>query len=76
MGKYFDELKRAMDYLAEQPDTMFLGQAVAYKGTAMTNTLSSFPSGLKPFDCGAQLTLSTPREGPFCSDKDQDCPSP
>jgi len=43
MGKYFDELKRAMDYLAEQPDTMFLGQAVAYKGTAMTNTLSDVP---------------------------------
>ena len=40
MGKYFDELKRAMDYLGEQDDTMFLGQAVAYKGTAMTNTLS------------------------------------
>ena len=39
MGKYFDELKRAMDYLGEQSDTLFLGQAVAYKGTAMTNTL-------------------------------------
>jgi len=43
MGKYFDELKRAMDYLGEQPDTFFLGQAVAYKGTAMTNTLSDVP---------------------------------
>ena len=43
MGKYFDELKRAMDYLGEQPDTFFLGQAVAYKGTAMTNTLSGVP---------------------------------
>ena len=39
MGKYFDELKRAMEYLGDQPDTLFLGQAVAYKGTAMTNTL-------------------------------------
>jgi len=39
MGKYFDELKRAMDYLGEQEDTIFLGQAVEYKGTAMTNTL-------------------------------------
>ena len=39
MGKYFDELSRAMDYLNQQPDTLFLGQAVAYKGTAMTNTL-------------------------------------
>tara|TARA_R110002020_G_scaffold149972_3_gene326452 strand:+ start:8195 stop:8734 length:540 start_codon:yes stop_codon:yes gene_type:complete len=39
MGKYFEELKRSMDYLGEQPDTLFLGQAVGYKGTAMTNTL-------------------------------------
>ena len=39
MGNYFDELKRSMEYLGEQSDTMFLGQAVEYKGTAMTNTL-------------------------------------
>jgi len=39
MAKYFDELKRSMEYLASQDDTMFLGQAVAYKGTGMTNTL-------------------------------------
>ena len=39
MGKYFDELSRAMKYLGQQKDTIFLGQAVEYKGTAMTNTL-------------------------------------
>ena len=44
MGYYFDELKRAMDYLGEQDDTFFLGQAVAYKGTAMTNTLKGVPN--------------------------------
>jgi len=43
MGRYFDELKRAMDYLAEQENTLFLGQAVAYKGTAMSNTLADVP---------------------------------
>jgi pyruvate/2-oxoglutarate/acetoin dehydrogenase E1 component len=43
MGKYFDELKRSMDYLAKKPNTVFLGQAVAYKGTAMTNTLKDVP---------------------------------
>ena len=43
MGKYFDELKRSMDYLGRQPDTMFLGQAVEYAGTAMTNTLAAVP---------------------------------
>jgi pyruvate/2-oxoglutarate/acetoin dehydrogenase E1 component len=37
--KYFDELKRAMDWLSEKPDTIFLGQAVEYPGTAITNTL-------------------------------------
>ena len=43
MGKYFDELERAMEWLGEQHDTMFLGQAVEYKGTAMTNTLAKVP---------------------------------
>ena len=38
--KYFDELKRAMNWLAEKDDTIFLGQAVEYPGTAMTNTIS------------------------------------
>jgi pyruvate/2-oxoglutarate/acetoin dehydrogenase E1 component len=38
--KYFDELKRSMDWLASQPNTVFLGQAVEYPGTAMTNTLT------------------------------------
>ena len=36
--KYFDELKRSMEYLAEDPTAIFLGQAVAYAGTAMSNT--------------------------------------
>jgi len=43
MGKYFDELQRAMTYLGEQEDTV-LGQAVAYAGTAMTNTLKGVDS--------------------------------
>jgi pyruvate/2-oxoglutarate/acetoin dehydrogenase E1 component len=37
--KYFDELKRSMDFLAQDPRTVFIGQAVAVPGTAMTNTL-------------------------------------
>lgn len=37
--KYFEELKRSMNFLAEDPRTVFLGQAVAVAGTAMTNTL-------------------------------------
>lgn len=37
--KYFEELKRAMEWLAQKQDTLFLGQAVEFDGTAMTNTL-------------------------------------
>ena len=35
MGKYKDELKKAMELLASHPKTIFLGQAVEYPGTAM-----------------------------------------
>ena len=41
--KYFDELKRSMDFLAQDPRTVFMGQAVAEPGTAMTNTLKDVP---------------------------------
>lgn len=41
--KYFDELRRSMDWLGEKPNTMFLGQAVEFPGTGMTNTLSEVP---------------------------------
>lgn len=37
--KYFDELKRSMEYLANDDRTVFLGQAVAVPGTGMSNTL-------------------------------------
>ncbi len=37
--KYFDELKRSMEWLGEKSNTLFLGQAVEYAGTGMTNTL-------------------------------------
>jgi pyruvate/2-oxoglutarate/acetoin dehydrogenase E1 component len=36
---YYDELCRAMIYLAREPKVIFMGQAVAVKGTAMSNTL-------------------------------------
>lgn len=38
--KYFDELKRSMNWLGEKSDTIFIGQAVEYAGTGMTNTLN------------------------------------
>lgn len=42
--RYFDELKRSMDFLAQDPRTVFLGQAVAVAGTAMSNTLKDVPA--------------------------------
>ena len=41
--KYAEELTRAMTWLGEKEDTFFLGQAVEYKGTAMTGTLKDVP---------------------------------
>ena len=43
--RYKDELIRAMDYLTQDPRTIFLGQAVAYPGTGMSETLASVPKG-------------------------------
>ena len=43
MKKYFDEIKRSMDFLGKKKDTIFIGQAVEVPGTAMSNTLKSVP---------------------------------
>ena len=43
MSKYFDEISRSMNWLGEQGNSFFLGQAVAVAGTAMRNTLTSVP---------------------------------
>ena len=45
--KYFDELKRSMNYLSEHEKVIFIGQAVEYAGTAMTNTLADVPEEKK-----------------------------
>tara|TARA_Y100001970_G_C14205305_1_gene843592 strand:+ start:235 stop:771 length:537 start_codon:yes stop_codon:yes gene_type:complete len=37
--KYFDELKKSMEWLGTKNDTLFLGQAVEVPGTAMFNTI-------------------------------------
>lgn len=60
--KYFDELKRAMTFLGQHPDTIFIGQAVEYAGTAMTNTLVDVPPEKKlemPVMEDFQMGLST-----------------
>ena len=38
--EYFKELKKSMEYMAKSEKTIFIGQAVEYAGTAMSNTLT------------------------------------
>mgnify|MGYP003956599097 CR=1 FL=1 len=37
--KYFEELKKSMEFLAKNKKTFFIGQAVEVQGSAMRNTL-------------------------------------
>ncbi|MBM3233330.1 hypothetical protein FJZ18_04155 [Candidatus Pacearchaeota archaeon] len=39
MGDYFDELKKSMQFLAQDIRVIFVGQTVGYKGTAFFKTL-------------------------------------
>lgn len=41
--KYFDELKRTMEWAAKQDKVIFLGQAVGVPGTFMFNTIKDIP---------------------------------
>lgn len=41
--KYFDEVKRTMEWAAKQPNVVFMGQAVGVPGTFMYNTLKDTP---------------------------------
>jgi pyruvate/2-oxoglutarate/acetoin dehydrogenase E1 component len=42
--KYIEEVQKGMDFLAEDPRTIFMGQAVEYKGTALTHQVKNYPS--------------------------------
>jgi pyruvate/2-oxoglutarate/acetoin dehydrogenase E1 component len=73
MGRYMDELIRSMDYLAESPDTVFLGQAVAIAGTAMRNTLLNVKEDKlielpveEEFQLGLSIGLSLNQRIPIC----------
>ena len=41
--KYKDELIRAMEYIAQDENAIFLGQSVKYSGNAIFNTLQTIP---------------------------------
>ena len=60
--RYGDELRRAMTWLGQQEHTIFLGQAVAYPGTAITATLADVPKDKLlelPVMEDAQMGMST-----------------
>jgi pyruvate/2-oxoglutarate/acetoin dehydrogenase E1 component len=42
--RYFEALKDTMNWLSRQDNSLFIGQAVAVPGTAMSNTLSDISS--------------------------------
>lgn len=45
--KYFDELVRSMEWLGQQPNTIFLGQSLKYPGTGMYKTVGQVPDEKK-----------------------------
>ena len=60
--EYNDELKRAMNWLGEQDNTLFLGQAVCYAGTGCYDSLTEVPSNKKmefPVAENFQIGVST-----------------
>ena len=40
--KYQEEVQKGMDLFAEQPNSIFIGQAVEYKGTALTRQVNEY----------------------------------
>lgn len=42
--KYIEEVQKGMDFLAQDPRTIFMGQAVEYKGTALTHQVKNYPA--------------------------------
>ena len=45
--KYVEHLVKSMEYLAEDPRTVFIGQSVAYSGNSIFNTLKTIPNERK-----------------------------
>jgi len=43
--KYSEEIVKAMSMLADNPKTIFIGQAVEYEGTGLYDSLSHIPKG-------------------------------
>tara|TARA_R110000824_G_scaffold22535_7_gene82407 strand:+ start:1736 stop:2269 length:534 start_codon:yes stop_codon:yes gene_type:complete len=60
--KYIDHLVRAMEFLAEDQNVLFLGQSVSYSGNSIYNTLKTIPDNRKietPVFEETQMGIST-----------------
>jgi pyruvate/2-oxoglutarate/acetoin dehydrogenase E1 component len=60
--KYVDHLIKSMEYLAEDPRTIFIGQSVKYSGNSIFNTLKTISDDRKietPVFEETQMGLST-----------------
>ena len=44
---YIDEVNKGMEYLNSHEDTIFIGQAIEYKGTALTHQVKDFDESKK-----------------------------
>jgi len=42
--KYIEEVQKGMDLLVEQPNSIFIGQAVEYKGNAIYQQIKNYPN--------------------------------
>ena len=49
--KYFEELKKSMNFLGSKKNTIFIGQAVEVAGTAMSNTLKGIKKKIIRVTC-------------------------
>lgn len=61
-SSYLDELTEAMTWLGQQPDTLFIGQQVAYDGVATYKTFAEVPDDRKiefPVAENLQVGVST-----------------
>ncbi|MAR66579.1 MAG: hypothetical protein CL833_04935 [Crocinitomicaceae bacterium] len=62
---YKEEVYKGMEYLNQHPKTIFMGQAIEYKGTALTHQVKDFPKEkllelpvAEEFQAGAALGLA------------------
>jgi pyruvate/2-oxoglutarate/acetoin dehydrogenase E1 component len=71
--KYLEEINRGMRLLNSNPDTIFVGQAIQYRGTAVTHQVRDFPEHkllempvAEEFQAGFCLGLSLEGKIPVC----------